>query len=54
MSGKPLTKEAMAKANGVGIAFLLTLLVFATYNDLRRLRDEHSIHRPAAEQQKAQ
>src|SRR6476469_4528102 len=52
VSGKPLTKDAMAKANGVGIAFLLSLLVFATYNDLRRIHHERSITReaPAAEQ----
>jgi regulator of sigma E protease len=55
ISGKPLTKETMAKANGVGIAFLLSLLVFATYNDLRRIRDERSMRRqPPAVEQKAE
>jgi regulator of sigma E protease len=49
-SGKPLTKETMAKANGVGIAFLLSLLVFATYNDLRRMREERALRRAPAEQ----
>jgi regulator of sigma E protease len=50
VSGKPLTKETMAKANGVGIAFLLSLLLFATYNDVLRLRGEHAARKPAAEQ----
>ena len=49
LRGKPLTKESMAKANGVGIAFLLSLLVFATYNDVMRLRGNRS-SRPAVEE----
>jgi regulator of sigma E protease len=38
LSGKPLTKESVARANTIGIAFLVSLLVFATYNDLMRIR----------------
>ena len=49
VSGRPLTKEVMAKANGVGIAFLISLLVFATYNDVLRLRSTERGERPAVE-----
>ena len=49
ISGRPLTKEVMARANGVGIAFLLSLLVFATYNDVLRIKSERAARRhPAA------
>ena len=48
VTGKPLTKEAMARANGVGIAFLLSLLVFATYNDVLRIKNERSARKEAA------
>ena len=37
LSGKKLTPRAMAAANGVGICFLLSLLVFATFNDFSRI-----------------
>ncbi|MDE2039156.1 MAG: site-2 protease family protein [Elusimicrobia bacterium] len=53
LSGKPLSKEAMARANGVGVALLLSLLVFATYNDVMRIkgeraaRQESRLERPA-------
>lgn len=50
VTGKPLTKEAMARANSVGIAFLISLLVFATYNDVVRLRSERAARRPAVEE----
>jgi hypothetical protein len=36
----------MAAANGLGIAFLASLLIFATYNDVMRLRASHA--QPAA------
>lgn len=51
ISGKRLTKEAVATANGIGIAFLVSLLIFATYNDLLRIKTDRAIHRkPAAAQ----
>jgi regulator of sigma E protease len=36
--GKPLSHKVMAKANMVGLALLLSLLVFATMNDIQRFR----------------
>jgi regulator of sigma E protease len=48
LSGKPLTKEAVAKANTVGIAFLMSLLVFATYNDVLRMKTERAARQGAA------
>ncbi|HXT02292.1 MAG TPA: site-2 protease family protein, partial [Elusimicrobiota bacterium] len=42
IAGKRLTNETQEKANTVGLAFLLSLLVFATYNDVVRLRSEHA------------
>ncbi len=50
LSGHPPTKETQARAQNVGIAFLLSLLLFATYNDVLRLRLEHAAAKPAAEQ----
>ncbi len=49
-SGRRLNREAMAAANGVGIALLLGLLLFATYNDVLRLRGERSRRPPAAQE----
>lgn len=49
LSGKKLTPNVVAKANGVGIVFLLSLLLFATYNDLLRIRGERSARIKAAE-----
>jgi regulator of sigma E protease len=47
--GRKLTKEAMATANGVGIAFLFSLLAFATYNDFVRIRSQRKVEpKPAA------
>jgi regulator of sigma E protease len=34
--GKPLSTRAMAKANMVGLVLLLSLVIFATYNDVTR------------------
>ncbi len=51
LSGRKLTKEAVATANGIGIALLVSLLVFATYNDVLRIRTEHELHEKAAAQQ---
>jgi regulator of sigma E protease len=42
IAGKRLTPETQEKANTVGLAFLLSLLVFATYNDVLRIRTEHA------------
>jgi regulator of sigma E protease len=42
IAGKRLTPEAQEKANTVGLAFLLSLLVFATYNDVLRIRTERA------------
>ena len=42
LSGRKLTEKAMATANSVGIAFLVSLLLFATYNDVARLRSERA------------
>jgi len=50
VAGHPPTKETVARAQNVGIAFLLSLLLFATYNDVLRLRSEHSTPKPPAEQ----
>ncbi len=38
LRGKPLSHKIMAKANMVGLALLLSLLVFATVNDIQRFR----------------
>ncbi|MBI5246564.1 MAG: site-2 protease family protein [Elusimicrobia bacterium] len=40
--GKRASNAAMEKANTVGIAFLMSLLVFATYNDVLRIRTERA------------
>lgn len=45
VSGRRLTKETVATANGIGIAFLVSLLIFATYNDLLRIRTDRALHR---------
>ncbi len=42
LSGKRLTPETQEKANTVGLAFLMSLLAFATYNDVLRIRTERS------------
>jgi regulator of sigma E protease len=42
LAGKRLTPETQEKANTVGLAFLLSLLAFATYNDVLRIRTEHA------------
>lgn len=48
LSGKKVTEAVMAKANGVGIVFLVTLLLFATYSDLSRLSGERRMRKEAA------
>lgn len=48
LSGKKLTPNIVAKANGVGIVFLLSLLLFATYNDILRIRGDREARQKAA------
>lgn len=42
IAGKRLSPTTMEKANTVGLAFLMSLLLFATYNDVLRIRTERS------------
>ncbi|MDE2142521.1 MAG: RIP metalloprotease RseP [Elusimicrobia bacterium] len=42
LAGKRLSSETMEKANTVGLAFLMSLLLFATYNDVLRIRNERA------------
>lgn len=42
LRGRRASVEAMEKANTVGIAFLFSLLAFATYNDVLRIRHERA------------
>ena len=42
LRGRRASNEAMEKANTIGIAFLMSLLVFATYNDVLRIRTERA------------
>lgn len=39
LTRRKLTLRAMTVANSVGMAFLMSLLLFATYNDLTRIRE---------------
>lgn len=54
LSRKKLTKEAVATANGVGIAFLLSLLAFATWNDISRIRTSKLMREKAQQEQQSQ
>jgi len=49
ISRKPLTTDLVGKANTVGLAFLLSLLVFATWNDISRIRDSRRAKKEAAQ-----
>jgi regulator of sigma E protease len=40
LRGRPLSQKAMARANMVGLALLMSLLVFATLNDVQRFRGD--------------
>jgi regulator of sigma E protease len=42
LAGRRLTPRAQEKANTIGLAFLMSLLVFATYNDVLRIRSERA------------
>ena len=44
---RKLTAKLMAAANSVGLALLLSLLVFATYNDVLRIRDQRAADKAA-------
>jgi membrane-associated protease RseP (regulator of RpoE activity) len=44
--GKRLTSSAQEKANTVGLAFLMSMLIFATYNDVLRIRAERAARTP--------
>jgi regulator of sigma E protease len=48
LRGRRASNEAMEKANTLGIAFLMSLLVFATYNDVLRIRTERASKKAAA------
>ncbi|OGS36854.1 MAG: RIP metalloprotease RseP [Elusimicrobia bacterium RIFOXYD12_FULL_66_9] len=52
--GHRLSASVQEKANTVGLALLLSLLVFATYNDFLRIRSQRAAKspKPAAEQRK--
>ena len=50
LSKRRLTTELMGRANGVGIVLLVLLLLFATYSDVLRLRDDRAARKaPAVE-----
>jgi regulator of sigma E protease len=46
LMGKRLTSSAQEKANTVGLAFLMSMLIFATYNDVLRIRAERAARTP--------
>ena len=48
LAGKRLTPQTQERANTLGLAFLMSLLVFATYNDVLRIRAERAASKPAA------
>ncbi|MFA6092842.1 MAG: M50 family metallopeptidase [Elusimicrobiota bacterium] len=43
LSRRRLTVQAMTVANSIGLAFLVSVLVFATYNDVLRMRDARRV-----------
>lgn len=47
LSGKKLTPKAMSVANSAGIFFLLSLLVFATFNDFTRIMTDRKLRKNA-------
>ena len=50
ISGRKPSRAALAKANGAGIAFLLFILIFATYNDVKRIAKSSAGRPPSAGQ----
>lgn len=53
LRGRRASNEAMEKANTIGIAFLLSLLVFATYNDILRIKSDRAARAERAEKLKS-
>ncbi|MBI4371957.1 MAG: site-2 protease family protein [Elusimicrobia bacterium] len=50
IAGRRLSDKAMERANTLGLAFLVSLLAFATYNDVLRIRAERAVRaRPPVE-----
>ena len=47
---RKVTDKAMVYVNGAGIAFLLSIFLFATYNDIARLVTSHAAKKAAAAQ----
>ncbi len=47
ISRKKLTVKVIAYVNSVGLVFLLSLLLFATYNDILRIRDQRRAKKEA-------
>ena len=47
--GRRMTQQAMEKAQTLGFAFLMSLLAFATYNDVLRIRAERAAKAEKAE-----
>jgi len=45
LSRRKLTQELMTRANSVGFVLLAMLIIFATYSDVLRLREEHAARR---------
>ena len=48
---KKLTLKTLAVANSIGMVFLMSLLLFATYNDLMRIRETRRAKKEAAAEQ---
>ena len=54
LSGRKLTQNVVAKFNSVGIVFLISLLLLATYSDFARMRSERTMRRNQPVSQSAQ
>jgi regulator of sigma E protease len=50
ISHRKLTTKAIAVVNSIGLAFLMSLLLFATYNDIIRIRESRRAEKTAAAQ----
>jgi hypothetical protein len=48
LTRKKLTLKTLAVANSIGMVFLMSLLLFATYNDLIRIRETRRVKKEAA------
>ncbi|MBI4061866.1 MAG: site-2 protease family protein [Elusimicrobia bacterium] len=48
LRGRRASNAVMEKANTIGIAFIMSLVVFATYNDVLRIRAERAMKTAAA------